>query len=318
MTQAGVVNMAIVSFSDFDDPVAQLLSYGDCQQMDFDVWPDYTEQLDLSTQQIPELLQLALTRNNPEFKPKQLEEWGAVHAWRSLAQLQAKEAIVPLLDLFDRSKTDEWVDEEMPKVYAALGPKYEDAVFTALSGYLADRANSDHGRTTAMECVLAIAVAHPKLKPKCIAALTAELEQYAQNSIELNSYLVDDLIQLVAESAAPIVKRAYDAGRIDPVIVGTWEDLEYAFGLKEPPPMSEEDQFHIRGILDSLKKLTGAESDREPLSDQEMIQLASEYDPTTIANGFSQAKKTAKKKAQAKLAKQSRQKNRQKKKKKKK
>ncbi|AFY71222.1 hypothetical protein Pse7367_2971 [Thalassoporum mexicanum PCC 7367] len=310
--------MTIASFSDFVDPVAKLLSYGECQDMNYQKLADYGKEFGITTEHIPELIQLALTRNNPQFKPQKLEAWGAVHAWRVLAQLEAKAAIVPLLDLFDRSTTDEWVDEEMPQVYAAIVLKHEDEVFTALSGYLADTSNSDHGRVTAMECFLAIGQKHLTLNDKSIAALTTQLEKYKQNSIDLNSYLVDDLIQLAAESAAPVVKKAYDAGRVDPIVVGDWEELEYAFGLKEPPPMSEEDKFHIRGILDSLEKLTGAGGSDRPLSDEEMMRMAGEYNPAMMPGGMSKSQKSAKQKTKNKLAKQSRQKNRAKKKKKKK
>jgi hypothetical protein len=105
--------------------------------------------------------------------------------------------------------------------------------------------------------------------------------------------------------------------------VGDWEDIEVGLGLKEPPPMSEEDKFHLRGILDSLEKLTGesrGDADEEELiSDQEMMRMASEYTNQAIMpGGFNQAQKAAKQKTKNQMAKQSRQKNRPKKKKKKK
>jgi hypothetical protein len=203
------------SFADFTDPVAKLLSYGH-GNTDFDNWQNYGKDLGITEEHIPELIQLALTRNNPQFKPKDLEEWGAVHAWRTLAQLGAKEAIVPLLDLFDRSQTDEWTDEGMPRFYAVLAPKYPDQVISALSEYLADTSHSDHGRITAMECLAAIAQAHEELKDRCVEALLAELDKHDRNSVDFCSFLVDDLILIGAnaEVAAPVIKKAYDAKKL--------------------------------------------------------------------------------------------------------
>ena len=43
----------------YTEPVAKLFSYGDCNKMDLNDWPDYTSELGLTVTDVPELIRMA-------------------------------------------------------------------------------------------------------------------------------------------------------------------------------------------------------------------------------------------------------------------
>ena len=86
--------MTSVNFN-YSSPVSQLLTYGDCRELDCYKWPNYLE-LGLNVEHIPELIQMATDEALYQTSVESLESWSPIHAWRTLAQLKAKEAIEPL------------------------------------------------------------------------------------------------------------------------------------------------------------------------------------------------------------------------------
>ncbi|MGH2412991.1 MAG: hypothetical protein ACRDEA_04715, partial [Microcystaceae cyanobacterium] len=116
--------MSSASFN-YSEPVSQLLTYGDCHALDFFEWPDYLE-LGLSGEQIPELMRMVTDEALYQSDAETLESWAPIHAWRTLAQLHACEAIEPLLSILpklDDLNDDywEWISEELPMVFQRLG-----------------------------------------------------------------------------------------------------------------------------------------------------------------------------------------------------
>ena len=90
--------------------VSSLLTYGDGRELR--QWPDYLE-LGFKPEHIPDLIEMATDEKLNKGDPKSLEVWAPVHAWRTLAQLKAEEAVEPLttlLRMFD-SDDDDFVGE---------------------------------------------------------------------------------------------------------------------------------------------------------------------------------------------------------------
>jgi len=215
-------------------PVEALLSLGEPPGRDMSV---DCAALGLGREHIPELIRMAVDPELHSGPQASQIVWAPVHAWRALAALRAEAAIVPLLGLLARldDDMDDWLAREIPDVCALFGqPALQPA-----ADYLADARHGVWARVTAANCVGHIGVAHPDLRAECVAKLAAQLEQCATQTENFNGMLVWDLMDLKAVEAAPVIERAFAAGRVDESVCGDWENVQIEFGLKthrEHPP----------------------------------------------------------------------------------
>ena len=216
-------------------PVAKLLSYGDCRR--FKEWPDYLK-LGLTTEHVPELIRMATDEELNWADSYSSEVWAPVHAWRALGQLQAQEAIVPLMRLFHDLDDSDWVSDELPLVYKLIGP----SAVPALADYLADDSRDTDPRVTAAHSLERIGNAHPEAKAHCVSALHAQLARYEQNDPPFNGFLISYLLDLKAVESFPLIKHAFASKRVDLMVAGDLEDVEIEFGLRShrshPRPLS--------------------------------------------------------------------------------
>jgi hypothetical protein len=212
--------------SKYSPPVDQLLTLGDPRGER--EWPDYLA-LGLTPEHIPELIRMALDEDLQWADSESREVWANLHAWRTLGQLHAQAAIEPLLQLLPRTDEDEddWVDEELSDVYGMIGP----AAIPALTKFLADPAYGLYAHAVASNGIVEIARQHPQVRSECIAAISHQLEQFAENDPTLNGFLVADLLDLDAVETAPTIERAFAAQRIDESVAGDWEDVQIEFRM---------------------------------------------------------------------------------------
>ncbi|PSB24263.1 DUF1186 domain-containing protein [Stenomitos frigidus] len=217
-----------MSLDTYSDPVAKLLTYGDCHEMDLHDWHNYPETVGLTANDIPELIRMATDPAFWALESEQLEVWAPIHAWRSLGQLHAEAAIAPLTQLFGEHDSD-WITEEIPKVYAMLGP----AAIPVLADYLTDASHETFARNTAVDCLLSIAQSHPESRDACIAPMLQQLESFAENDITLNTILIGDLLDLKAVEAAPLMEPVFAAEQVDEFMVGSWAGVQVELGLKQ-------------------------------------------------------------------------------------
>lgn len=157
-----------------------------------------------------------------------LEVWAPIHAWRALGQLRAETAIEPLLTLFDALDAEDWILEEMPEVYALIGP----AAIPALTTYLADESHLLFSRVAASNCLKEIGASHLEARAECVAAITGQLDRFTENDPTLNACLIADLLESRAVESMPVMERAFAAGRVDLSVMGDWEDAQIELGLK--------------------------------------------------------------------------------------
>lgn len=221
----------------YSNPVAKLLSYGECKPVRVENWPNYPVELGFTLADVPELIRMALDLSLLEEDG--LEVWASVHAWRSLGQLRAEEAIQPLMQIFGDIDND-WALMELPTVYGLIGPQ----AIPALSEYLTDSGNETRARVTAADSLSEIAGAHPEHRDVCVSAMTAELGNFAENKNTLNSLLICHLIKLKVVEAAPLIERVYAGGGVDESIPGTWPAVQVAFGLKKKEDFTKEELQH--------------------------------------------------------------------------
>lgn len=271
--------------SEYTTPVDKLLTLGDCRGSRTQ-WPDYLG-LGLDSEHIPELIRMATDSDLHWADSESSEVWAPIHAWRTLGKLRAEAAIEPLLDLFDELEDDDWTGEELPEVYGMIG----SAAIPALKTYLADTSHKMFPRIHAASSLEHIGLSHRSAREDCIDVLAQQLEAFEENEYELNGFLVTYLVELEAVNKAPLMERAFAAGRVDETIMGDWEDVQVDLGLKLFREKDPEDDFFAN--------------------------FAPEEEDIFAVEGPSAAQRS-KAKAKRKIARQSRQKNRKKKKKKKK
>lgn len=277
-------------------PVDKLLTIGEPDPAGSQNWPNYLE-LGLGPEHIPDLLRMLA--DNELFDPELLKEgaekpegWAPHHAMRALGQLRDVSAVEPLLNQSERlidydEGLGEWGMEELPEVYGLIGP----AAIPALTAYIADKSHGVDSRTNAATGLEKIAEMHPEAREEIVAALTRQLESAQENNPRLNAFIIDNLINLKAVDAAPVIERAFATDSVDMDIVGDWDDVQAALGLK---PRQE---LPSPPTIDILSQTSIPENVTTPSSS-----------PSTTSHKRVTAQKT-----KHKMAKQSRKKNRRKK-----
>lgn len=207
-------------------PVDRLLRAGDPRGER--EWSDYPKTYGLTAEHVPELVRMATDRKLFWANENSADVWAPIHAWRALGQLHAAEAVEPLLQFMSAEDDPEWMAEELPSVFALIGP----AAIPALTAYLADRVLDIDPRITAASALRDIAAAHPEARAGVIDVLTRQLDRYTEDDQTVNGFLVSDLIDLQAVEAAPLIERAFAAGKVDLLVCGDWSDVQVELGLK--------------------------------------------------------------------------------------
>lgn len=206
---------------DYASPVSKLLTLGDVRGAS--AWLDYQE-LGLGPEHVPDLIRMATDEELHWGDSDSDEVWAPIHAWRALGQLRAEKAVEPLTQLLfwvDKYDAD-WVSNDLPDVFCRIGPP----AVPILADYLDDDEHGLFARATASQSLEKIANSYPEARDDCIASLIETLERFEGLSQELNAFLVWTLVDLRADEAYSLIKRAFAAGQVDEGIVGNWEDIQ--------------------------------------------------------------------------------------------
>lgn len=235
---------------DYSPPVDRLLIYGDCRHIRKD--PDYVEELGFTADHIPDLIRMATDEALLWADSDGMEVWAPVHAWRSLGQFRAEEAIEPLIPLFHRLEDDDWVPTELPKVFGSIGA----AAIPALADYLAHFSRGYFSRVVALDALQEIAKQHPETRQDCIDVLAQQLDQFQKNHPTLNGFLINTLIDLKAVETSPVMEQAFAAKRVDTTIMGDWQEAQVLLGLKTRQEIRQERS----AVWDQLDRLSTRKS----------------------------------------------------------
>ncbi|MCP3713363.1 DUF1186 domain-containing protein [Paraburkholderia sp. CNPSo 3274] len=158
------------------------------------------------------------------------EMYAPIHAWRMLAHLKATEAVPALLALLARidDEDDDWVSEELPKVFSAIGPD----TLAPLERYLADRNNGIYARSCACRSIGTIAEQHPTYRTRCVDLLTKQLGNFRSDNPFVNASLVYNLVDLRAVESIDTIRAAFADNCVELSIQGDIEDVEIGLGLR--------------------------------------------------------------------------------------
>jgi hypothetical protein len=218
--------------ANYPPPLDRLLTYGDPGFQQRAEWPDYVAMFQLGPQHIPDLIRMATDADLNEADTDSPEVWAPLHAWRALGQLRAEAAIEPLLTLLttgDEDRFDDSILEELPDMYAMIGP----AAIPALGALLADDSQGIYGRMSALTGLGKIAEQYPDARDAALAPIVRQLESYATNDEDLNGFLISELMRLKAVETLPLMEQVFKVGQVDPMMA-TWDDVQIEFGLKTP------------------------------------------------------------------------------------
>ncbi len=213
--------------TEYKHPVNKLLELDMTDDTQYN-WPDYLE-MGFNEDHVPELIRLATDTELHFAEQETPDVWGPIHAWRTLGQLKAEEAIEPLLSLlpiFEEEGSD-WAEIEIPMVLELIGL----AAIPYMKRYFADPENPDHSRIIVGETLLNFTDNFPEITPDCKSTFVEHLKAYHRNSPLLNGFLIAFLTDLKAVEEAPLIQEAMEADAVDLTVCGDWEDVRIDLGF---------------------------------------------------------------------------------------
>ena len=211
--------------NEYTEPVSRLLEIGEIEMNH--PWLDYRE-YEISSKDIPQLITMATDMELNWGDKDSKVVYAPVHAWHALGQLRAVEAVNPLINLFHLLEDDDWIYEEMPRVFEAIGP----VSLPALTVYLMYPFRPYMARVIAADCINHIGSRHPEAKEECIRILMNQLKAYQKNDPTLNGFIIGYLVDLHAKQAIPLIRDAFESDRVDESFItmeSVQETIEWNF-----------------------------------------------------------------------------------------
>jgi hypothetical protein len=123
--------------------------------------------------------------------------------------------------VLEQSGGPRWINE-LPEVLARIG---EPAV-PALLKFLCDFPDDPAASGSAIEALGMLAGKHPAVRPSVIAMLERELGRHEEKDNDLNAMLVSASIDARAVELIPAIRAAFEAGTVDDVHIGSFEDVQ--------------------------------------------------------------------------------------------
>jgi hypothetical protein len=114
----------------------------------------------------------------------------------------------------------------------------DPSLISRLTVLVQDQANTFEVRDSSARALVEIAQKHPDYRQQCIAILTATLERYLRNPIELNTSIIANLLELKAREASAMIQQVIQAGEYDRKVIGDWQDVSRALGVFQPSASS--------------------------------------------------------------------------------
>lgn len=158
------------------------------------------------------------------------------HAWRALGQLRAEAAIAPLLDMIGAASNLDSESEVFEDFDIALAPALAmigAATIAPLGVRMAQDAADTRCRLTWLECLDQVAQV-PEHRDAALAVMRDLLVGAKGHDPEFNAFVVAHLTELDDREALPVIEAAFAAGSVRLDIMGDWDDVQVAWGLKEP------------------------------------------------------------------------------------
>lgn len=202
--------------------------------------------------------------------------WTRVHALRTLGRFEAEAAfaVEPLLVLLPEE--DDWLREEIPFFYAAVG----EAALEPLAKLLLDPNADPEARGTAVECIAEIGEQHADLHDRAVALLTSIVNKEREDPT-LVAFAIGDLLNLNALESLPLIEQAFQEDRVDlgyiqlpdvqeyfglPVTaprIDLWDDFDETEPFEDDEALGDEETFDTEEF-DAIPGVTPVEEPQQP------------------------------------------------------
>lgn len=223
--------------------------------------------LDFKSENIPELIQILSDNSLSKEIDDPLLGWVPMHAWRTLGELNAIEAIPALLHLLQRIDCQEGseIQSEIPNILAQFG----EAALEPTTRFLADSANGIWSRVFSIDVILKIAESHSSLSETCREILHHQFEKMAEQNVIVNTALMSGLIDFKSFNSLPLMEKGFEEGLLDTMLRGDWEDVQIDMGLltkRLTPPKLNPFAKRIFEIKERFSKNISFDNSEDPLS----------------------------------------------------
>ena len=215
----------------YEEPVVRLLSIGEVRNTGRGSpegrWLDYCARFGFTHDHVPELIRMACDPHLNDADGQSLSVWAPAHAWRALGQLKAVEAVKPLLDLA-ATNDDDWLFEDLPKVFCLIGPE----AIPILEAFLEARYKNEWAVIAALNGIKEIAKRYPDFRDNIVAISVNVLKRYTSNDYTANASIISMLMDLNAVEAIDVIREAFNADAVDLSVAGDVEEVEIELGLR--------------------------------------------------------------------------------------
>jgi hypothetical protein len=153
--------------------------------------PDYL-QYGFTETDIPALLDLVADQTFDHMDSESTEVWAPLHAGRTPGLLGSSQAIVPLLDQFDRLREDDWA---LPELSTITGMPGEPAI-EPLDDFLNDPRHTEFARVMTLDGLAEIARNQPDCRERIILYFRDYMSAPDESAFVLNGLLIGRLLDL--------------------------------------------------------------------------------------------------------------------------
>jgi hypothetical protein len=207
----------------YEPPLDALLTLGDISP---EVLERSAAELGIGQEHVPELVRMVRDRTLATAEGDDLSSWAPIHALHLLKILDISTVVAELIPLFDLDfdrLTDELIDIVATAGAAALPPT---------AAYVRDRTRWVWGRSRVADVVQKIAEQHPEIREQAIAILREMLVNAENDHEQAVTGVVSALIGLKATETLPLIRRAFELGKIDESVCGPWGDVLKEMGVE--------------------------------------------------------------------------------------
>ncbi len=199
----------ILALRSYSDPVAALLSLGEVQFGNR--WIDYPARVGFTQAHVTELTRMAQDEALMELEDGRAD-WACIHAWRTLGQLQATDALNVLALIVRERFEDDYVLQDLPQVFAKVGLPAAGVVRELFSDPTVDI----FMRSSLGSVLTTFAQIDEPLRRDWAQELREILQSFMRNDPDLNSCAIRELIETARDPAdLELVRRAFEADAVD-------------------------------------------------------------------------------------------------------
>lgn len=222
----------------YQPPLDALLALGD---VDAEELERQRNELDIGQAHVPELVRMLRDRALNTANSDTPEVHAPSHALAMLAQLDLSAVVAEFIPLFDLDFDQ--VGENLPGVLGQVGAP----ALAPLSAYLGDQTRWVWGRSRSADALKELAERHPKLRAEVVALLSAILAAAESDDEQAVTGAMSALIDLQAVEALPLIRRAFELGKIDESVAGPWGDVLKELGVEPEAddPLVEESRHRF-------------------------------------------------------------------------